>query len=221
MDSYHAQIPALADHPPCNPINHHAGCNDLSGHHSALSNGDDHHYRTGYRLEGFKGFEIGDFTWYHWVRMLTSKIAKIMTYEPLLHSIVVSLGATMFSLVIGGLMAWMGVRTDMPGRNTIHMLATIPYIMPSWTIAMAWTVIFKNRTTGGTPGLLEFILGTPPPNWLAYGPIPIIVSSGLHYYTFFFLFVSAPLLSIDPHWKRPENWQVQDVGASCARSPSR
>lgn len=148
-------------------------------------------------LRVLKDSEVGDFTWYHWVRMLTSKIAKIMTYQPLVNSIVVSLGATMFALVIGGLMAWMVVRTDMPGRNTIHMLATIPYIMPSWTIAMAWTVIFKNRTTGGTPGLLEYILGTPPPDWLAYGPIPIIVSSGLHYYTFFFLFVSAALLSID------------------------
>ncbi len=140
---------------------------------------------------------VGDFTWYHWLRMLTSKIAKLMTYEPLLHSLTVALGATGFALVIGGLMAWMVVRTDMPGRNIVHNLATIPYIMPSWTIAMAWTVMFKNRTSGGTPGILEFLTGTPPPDWLAYGPIPIIASSGLHYYTFFFLFVSAALLSID------------------------
>lgn len=46
-------------------------------------------------------------------------------------------------------------------------------------------------------GLLEFLTGAPTPDWLAYGPIPIIVSSGLHYYTFFFLFISAALLSID------------------------
>jgi iron(III) transport system permease protein len=69
--------------------------------------------------------------------------------------------------------------------------------MPSWTIAMAWTVLFKNRTSGGAPGLIEFLTGNGPPDWLAYGPVPIIISSGLHYYTFFFLFVSAALLSID------------------------
>lgn len=148
-------------------------------------------------LRAVKGAEVGDFTLYHWLRMLTSKIAKIMTYEPLLHSLTVSLGATTLALIIGGLMAWLVVRTDIPGREIIHTLATIPYIMPSWTIAMAWTVVFKNRTSGGTPGLLEFVMGTPPPNWLAYGPIPIIISSALHYYTFFFLFVSAALLSID------------------------
>lgn len=148
-------------------------------------------------LRVIKDADIGDFTWYHWLRMLTSKIAVLMTYEPLLHSLTISLGATAFSLVIGGLMAWMVVRTDMPGRSIIHNLATIPYIMPSWTIAQAWIVLFKNHISGGTPGLLEYITGTPPPNWISYGPIPIIVSSGLHYYTFFFLFVSAALLSID------------------------
>ena len=148
-------------------------------------------------LRVLKEAEVGQFTWYHWLRMLTSKIATIMTYEPLLHSLTISLGATTLALVIGGFMAWMVVRTDVPGKGIINTLATIPYIMPSWTIAMAWTVLFKNQKSGGTPGLLEFITGAPTPDWLAYGPFPIIVSSGLHYYTFFFLFVSAALLSID------------------------
>jgi len=148
-------------------------------------------------LRVLKDVEVGQFTLYHWLRMLTSKIATIMTYEPLLHSLTISLGATSLALVIGGLMAWMVVRTDVPGKGIINFLATIPYIMPSWTIAMAWTVLFKNQKSGGTPGFLEFITGAPTPDWLAYGPFPIIVSSGLHYYTFFFLFVSAALLSID------------------------
>jgi iron(III) transport system permease protein len=140
---------------------------------------------------------IGQFTWYHWLRMLTNKIASIMTFAPLTHSLTISLGATVVSLVIGGLMAWLVVRTDVPGKGIINMLATVPYIMPSWTIAMAWTVLFKNQKSGGTPGVLEFITGNPTPDWLAYGPFPIIMSSALHYYTFFFLFVAAALLSID------------------------
>lgn len=148
-------------------------------------------------LRSLRDATIGDFTSYHWLRMLTSKIARIMTYEPLVHSLTISLGATVLALIIGGLMAWMVVRTDVPGKGTINILATIPYIMPSWTIAMAWTVLFKNEKSGGTPGLLEFITNSPTPDWLAYGPFPIIVSSALHYYTFFFLFVSAALLSID------------------------
>ena len=148
-------------------------------------------------LRVLKDANIGDITWYHWLRMLTSKIAVIMTYEPLLHSLTISLGATLLSLAIGGLMAWLVVRTDVPGKGIINTLATVPYIMPSWTIAMAWKVLFKNAKSGGTPGLLEFITNQPTPDWLAYGPVPIIISSALHYYTFFFLFVAAALLSID------------------------
>ncbi len=143
------------------------------------------------------GAVTGAFTLFHWLRMLTSQVARIMTYEPLLHSVTVSLGATLLSFMIGGMLAWMVVRTDMPGRQTINVLATVPYIMPSWTIAMAWRVGFNNGTSGGMPGLLMYLTGTPPPDWIAYGPLPIIISSALHYYTFFFLFVSAALLSID------------------------
>jgi iron(III) transport system permease protein len=40
-------------------------------------------------------------------------------------------------------------------------------------------------------------MGVAPPDWLSYGPVPIIICSALHYYTFFFLFVSAALMSID------------------------
>ncbi len=148
-------------------------------------------------LRVIKDANVGEFTWYHWLRMLTSKIAMLMTFKPLLHSLTISLGATVIALAIGGLMAWLVVRTDVPGKGIINTLATIPYIMPSWTIAMAWTVLFKNQKSGGTPGVLEFITGNPTPDWLAYGPFPIIMSSALHYYTFFFLFVSAALLSID------------------------
>ncbi len=140
---------------------------------------------------------IGQLTPFHWLRMLSSKISMIMTYEPLLHSLTISMGATLLSFTIGGAMAWMVVRTDMPGRNIINVLATVPYIMPSWTIAMAWKVLFNNGTTGGTPGVLMYLTGTPPPDWVSYGPLPIIISSALHYYTFFFLFVSAALMSID------------------------
>ncbi len=140
---------------------------------------------------------LGDFSIFHWDRMLFSKISRIMLYIPLQHSLVVSAGATVIALFLGCLFAWFVVRTDMPGRRLINTLAIVPYMMPSWTISMAWTVLFKNRTIGGSPGVFESLVGQGPPDWFAYGPIPIMISSGLHYYTFFFLFVSAALISID------------------------
>jgi len=145
----------------------------------------------------FPDAALGGFTFYHWIRMLSSKISMIMLFVPLQHSMVVSAGATAIAMALGCLMAWFVVRTNMPGRKLINILAIVPYMMPSWTISMAWTVMFKNRTIGGAPGIMEFLFGFGPPDWFAYGPVPIMVSSGLHYYTFFFLFVSAALMSID------------------------
>ena len=139
----------------------------------------------------------GVFTPFHWLRMLTTKIGAVMTYQPMLHSLVVSFGATAIAFLIGGSLAWMVVRTDLPYRNIINVLAVVPYIMPSWTIAMAWKVLFNNGTLGGVPGMFMYFTGVPPPDWLAYGPVPIIIASGLHYYTFFYLFISAALMSID------------------------
>lgn len=140
---------------------------------------------------------VGKFTTFHWVRMLTGVLSRIYTFTPLQHSMTVAIGATLLAFLIGGSLAWLVIRTDMPGRKIINQLAVLPYIMPGWTIAQAWLVLFKNRASGGTPGLFEFLAGQSPPNWLSYGPVPIIICSALHYYTFFFLFTSAALMSID------------------------
>ncbi|HSQ18472.1 MAG TPA: iron ABC transporter permease [Anaerolineales bacterium] len=139
----------------------------------------------------------GELTLYHWTRMLTGIFGKIYTYTPLQHSMTIAIGTVLLALFIGGSLAWLVVRTDMPGRKLINQLAVLPYIMPSWTLAQAWLVLFKNRTQGGAPGLFEYIVGQSPPDWLSYGPVPIIICVALHYYTFFFLFVSAALMSID------------------------
>jgi len=141
--------------------------------------------------------EVGKLTAFHYVRMLTGVFGKIYMYTPLQHSMTIAIGATLLALLIGGSLAWLVVRTDMPGRKLVNQLAVIPYIMPSWTLAQAWLVFFKNRLSGGTSGVFEYLVGHSPPSWLSYGPVPIIICSALHYYTFFFLFVSAALMSID------------------------
>jgi len=140
---------------------------------------------------------VGEFTSFHYVRMLTGTLGKIFMYVPLQHSFTIAIGATGLALLVGGSLAWLVIRTDMPGRRLVNQLALIPYIMPSWTLAQAWLVLFKNRLSGGTPGFFEYLMGFSPPDWLSYGPVPIIICSALHYYAFFFLFVSAALMSID------------------------
>src|SRR5574338_53378 len=90
----------------------------------------------------------GEFTLFHWIRMLTGIFGRIYTYTPLQHSMVVAIGTVLLALLIGGSLAWLVVRTDMPGRKLVNQLAVIPYIMPSWTLAQAWVTFFKNRLSG-------------------------------------------------------------------------
>ena len=88
------------------------------------------------------GAEVGKLTLYHYIRMLTGTLGKIYMYTPLQHSFTIAIGATLLALAIGGSLAWLVIRTDMPGRKYVNQLALIPYIMPSWTLAQAWLVFF-------------------------------------------------------------------------------
>ena len=72
----------------------------------------------------------------------------------------------------------------------------VPYILPSWYLSMAWLTIFKNNRSGGTLGFLQAIFNINPPDWLAYGMLPIIITLSLHYYAYTFLLVSSALSSL-------------------------
>ncbi len=139
----------------------------------------------------------GDYTLSHWQRMLAGPLSRAFLYKPLTNTLIVSISLAMIALVIGGALAWLVVRTDMPMKKTISNLAIIPYIMPSWAIALAWITLFKNRRVGGSLGLFEYITGSSPPNWFSYGMFPIIVALALHYFPFGFMLIGSALKNID------------------------
>ena len=98
---------------------------------------------------------VGDFTLFHWLRMLTSKIGMIMTYRApaaFADHLAGRHAACHSHRRVAGLD---GGPHRYAGQKRINVLATVPYIMPSWTIAMAWKVMFNNGTTGGMPGIAD------------------------------------------------------------------
>ena len=121
----------------------------------------------------------GKFTLVHLERVFASKLTKKMFLIPLLHTITITLGLTFTALSIGSLLAWVLVRSDLPGKKLISNLATIPYIIPAWPIALAWLTLFKNSRVGGSPGWFQYAFHVAPPDWLSYGPIPIIICLSL------------------------------------------
>lgn len=139
----------------------------------------------------------GKFTLIHVERVFFSKLTKNMFLVPLWNSMVVTLGLTVTSMVIGCILAYLVVRTNLPFKKAIANVAMIPYIIPSWPIALAWISMFKNSKIGGSPGWFEYLFKVTPPDWISYGPVPIIICLSLHYYSFAFITVSGALASID------------------------
>lgn len=141
------------------------------------------------------GAKVGDFTLYYWKYMLASNMSKAVLWEPLMNSLVIGVFVVIISVPLGSVLAWLMVRTDIPGKKILSMLVIIPYMIPSWTKALSWLAVFRNSTSGANGFLAG--LGIPIPNWLAYGPIAIILCMSMHYYAFSYIMVSGSLRSIN------------------------
>lgn len=142
------------------------------------------------------GSDFGSLTGYYLHRVLFSELANDFFWSPLVNTIMVSAAAILCALLIGGSMAWLLSRTDMWGRKWFATALIVPYMLPGWTLALAWTTIFKNRRVAGQMGWLESI-GIQPPDWLSYGPVPIIIVFSLHYSPFVILLFGNALRRFD------------------------
>jgi iron(III) transport system permease protein len=140
--------------------------------------------------------DLGSFTLYYLTRTFTSAVAQDLFWQPLMNTLKVAVGAISVSLVVGGVLAWLIARTDMFGRRWFATALIVPYMLPAWTFALAWTTLFKNRTIGGQQGWLEAI-GLTPPDWVAYGQFPITVILALHYTPFVILLFGSALKRFD------------------------
>ena len=142
------------------------------------------------------GSMTGDWTDYYLIRTLSSPVADSMFWQPLWNTLRVASGVILLSLSLGGLLAWLITRSTLPGRRWFATALIVPYMLPAWTFAMAWTTLFRNRTIGGQQGWFE-AMGMSPPDWLAYGELPIILILTLNYIPFVILLFGNALRTFD------------------------
>ena len=138
---------------------------------------------------------VGDFTLYYWKYILTGKLASAVLWGPLKNSFICGFFTVLVSVPLGSVLAWLMIRTDIPGKKILGLLVTVPYMIPSWTKALAWLAMFRNSTSGADGFLAG--MGIPIPDWLAYGPIAIVLCMSMHYYAFSYIMVSGALRSIN------------------------
>jgi iron(III) transport system permease protein len=140
------------------------------------------------------GVKEGEFTLYHWKSILSNYNILI---TPLLNTLVIGIGAVVVIAVLGTMIAWLVSRTDIPLKGLLTVLATLPYVLPSWALALPWIEIFQNTGMNMSAGFLEYATGLKAPPWFVFGPLPIIIVMGLHYFPFAFLLVAAALRNIN------------------------
>lgn len=146
-------------------------------------------------LRNLPDAQIGDFTLFYWKYLLASPLTETILWEPLLNSLLIGFFVTVISVPLGAVMAWLMVRTDIPGKKLLGMLIIVPYMIPSWCKALSWLSVFRNSTAGSL-GLLTG-MGVAVPDWLAYGPFAIICVMTMHYYAFSYIMVSGSLRSVN------------------------
>jgi len=151
------------------------------------------------------GGKAGDFTLYYWQRLLS----WTMLIKPLINSLVIGVCVSVCAILLGSILAWLMVRSDLPFKKFFSLAVIIPYMIPSWCKSQAWLSMFKTARLGGAPGFMAS-LGLDVPEWLAYGPVAIIIVLTLHYYAYTYLLVSSALNSINSELE--EMGEIQGAG---------
>ena len=154
------------------------------------------------------GGKAGDFTLYYWQRLLASELSWTMLIKPLINSLVIGVCVSVCAM-LGSILAWLMVRSDLPFKKFFSLAVIIPYMIPSWCKSQAWLSMFKTARLGGAPGFMAS-LGLDVPEWLAYGPVAIIIVLTLHYYAYTYLLVSSALNSINSELE--EMGEIQGAG---------
>jgi iron(III) transport system permease protein len=145
-----------------------------------------------------RGSQIGTWTLFHWKKVfLDGETSLNIFYRPFWNTIVVSLWSCAAAIALGGSVAWLITRSDMRWKSFISVVFIFPYIMPSWTLAMAWRNFFRNRLIGGAQGLFTALTGVETADWFAYGIFPIIIVQGLHYAPFAYILIGGILRNMD------------------------
>jgi iron(III) transport system permease protein len=149
------------------------------------------------RLQGrdvrrFPDLHEGAWTGYYWQRVVWSEFSPRLFYAPLLNTLGVTVAFTLLAMLAGTLLAWLVARTDIPFKGTITACVVLPYVLPAWTIALAWTTMFRHDgQILGARGVFQQLTGLAVPDWLTYGAVPIVLVLVVNYYAYAYLLANA------------------------------
>ena len=141
-------------------------------------------------------FTVQPDTVHAWSEVLTGRLSPNLFYKPLANTLTIGVVVSGCCVILGGFLAWLVVMTNVPFRRTIGVMATLPFMIPSFAAALAWGALFRNQRVGGQVGWLQG-LGFDIPDWLAWGIVPTLIVLTLHYFSLAFTIIAAALATVN------------------------
>ncbi len=131
-----------------------------------------------------------------WGDVLIGRLAPNLFWVPLANTMIIGLVVAAACVLLGGFLAWLVVMTDIPFRRTVGVMATLPFMIPSFATSLAWGSLFRNDRVGGQTGWLHG-LGLGLPDWLSWGIVPTLIVLTLHYFSLAFTIIAPSLTSVN------------------------
>ncbi len=88
------------------------------------------------------------------------------------NTVVFALGCTVGALLVGGVLAWLVERTDLPFKGTARVTIALPMVLPPFLLAMGWALLASPRN-GSLNELFKLLFG------LGQGPLNIYSLGGM------------------------------------------
>ncbi|MCC8178285.1 MAG: iron ABC transporter permease, partial [Cloacibacillus sp.] len=124
-------------------------------------------------------------------------IMQAEPFQALKRSILIAACVTGTCTFVGTLFAWLVTRTDLPFKETMKVLFTVPFMLPAFIGALAWKMLLSPRA-GYINQLWMAITGTRHALFNVYGFWGIVIIETMYLFPFVFIQVSGALERMDP-----------------------
>jgi iron(III) transport system permease protein len=116
-------------------------------------------------------------------------------YRALLNSVWISCATAAMCVVLGTLLAFVVIRTDVPGKKILRTLLVLPYALPSFFAAIAWIQLLGPQ--GYLARLVLQLFGFATVPWNIYSAGGIVFVLTVHYFILVFITVAGALERMD------------------------
>ncbi len=142
----------------------------------------------------FKSFvREGQLSLANYIEVFTEK----RNYLPFWNTIVLGFWTVLLSLAIGVPLGWLVARTDLPGKRVLELLCLLPYMLPPFIGAIAWTQLLAPRV-GYLNKLWMILAHTRESLFNIYSFPGMVWVMAMYTFPFIFITVRGALMRMNP-----------------------